>query len=124
MALDRRESGRQQFRAVTRMEPRAPTDPFTAFTMDTVFGEIWARPGLGRKERRLISLTTVALSGSETAMKVHFRAALDSGDLSVAEMDEFILHFAIYAGMPATVPAHAVLAELKTQLSAPAHPAG
>ena len=77
-----------------------PTDFFQETALDHVFGEVWSRPGLTRKERRFITLTTVAMTGAEVAMDVHIRAALSSGDLSDEEMREFAAHFAHYAGFP------------------------
>jgi len=89
-------------------DPPPPIDPYTGQgVLDTVFGELWTRPGLTRKERRLITLACVGAASSRTAIDAHLRGALDSGDLTVEEMQEFILHFAFYAGWPraATVEA-------------------
>jgi 4-carboxymuconolactone decarboxylase len=65
-----------------------------------VFGDLWTRDGLTTKERRLISITCAAAASIPGAIEEHLRSALVSGDLTVAELDEFVLHFAYYAGYP------------------------
>jgi 4-carboxymuconolactone decarboxylase len=65
-----------------------------------VFAEMWSRPALDMKARRWITLACVASAGTELPIKAHFYAALKSGDISLAEMHEFTLHFAVYAGWP------------------------
>ncbi len=97
----RRARGEAAYRDVMGGDPPPPLDPYTAQgVLDTVFSEVWTRPGLTRKERRLISLTCVGAAASPGAMEAHLRGALDSGDLTLEEMEEFILHFAFYAGWP------------------------
>lgn len=98
----KRERARAIFEAVNGFAPPEPdpTDFFQKTALDHVFGEVWSRPGLTRKERRWISLTTIAMTGAETALEVHVRAALESGDIRPAEMEEFVAHFAHYAGFP------------------------
>ena len=113
---DRRKRGERMFREVTLMEPFEPDDIFMEFTLDEVFGDVWSRPGLTRKERRLIALTTVAMSGSQTGMKVHFTAALKSGDITPEEMMEFLVQFAHYAGWPLTAEVHGVVRAAITEL--------
>jgi 4-carboxymuconolactone decarboxylase len=98
---ERRARGEATYREVMGQEPPPPLDPFTAQgVLDTVFSELWTRPGLTRKERRLISLACVGASASPGAIEAHLRGALDSGDVTLEEMQEFILHFAFYAGWP------------------------
>jgi 4-carboxymuconolactone decarboxylase len=64
------------------------------------FGEVWQRPGLSVRERRLITLACLGIVGTERTVGLHIRGALDSGDLSAEELDAFILHFGVYAGFP------------------------
>lgn len=74
--------------------------------LGTVFAELWARGGLRRRERRVITLVAAALSGCDVAVDFHVKAALESGDLTSTEFDEFLLHFAFYAGWPRAQPVH------------------
>jgi 4-carboxymuconolactone decarboxylase len=78
-----------------------PNEPYTdAGILNFVFGEMWDRPGLGRKARRFVTMASVGLNDANMPIVSHIYASLKSGDVSVAEMEEFILHFALYAGWP------------------------
>ena len=83
------------------------------------FGDVWQRPGLAARERRLVTLACLGLNGSERTIGLHLRGALESGDLTAADLDAFVLQFGIYAGFPrAAFVASAieqVLAELRSQ---------
>ncbi|BBY90423.1 hypothetical protein MGALJ_00920 [Mycobacterium gallinarum] len=67
---------------------------------DPVFGPVWARPGLSRRDRRFVTLTCVCASESVGDMNDHAYAALASGDITYDELLEFVLHFAVYCGWP------------------------
>jgi 4-carboxymuconolactone decarboxylase len=109
-ASERRARGEAMYREVLGHEPPPPDDPYTGpGVLDTVFGELWTRPGLTRKERRLITLACVGAASSPVAIEGHLRGALDSGDLTLEEVQEFILHLAFYAGWPKAAAVHAAL---------------
>lgn len=74
--------------------------PFRAALRTQHVGDVWARPGLSRKDRRWISLTCVAHAGEPGALEEQVFDALDSGDITIEEMLEFALHFAVYCGSP------------------------
>lgn len=61
-----------------------------------VYGEIWTRPGLGMKERRLITVGCVA-----------FQDAV----IPIDEMDELALYFAAYYGWPKAAHLNQVIGE-------------
>ena len=104
---ERREVGRRLFTEVTgQPAPTGPSTPLIDMTVDHVLGEIWSRPGLTRKERRLITITAVASAGSEVALGAHVDGAVDSGDLTVEELRELVLHFAAYQGYPRATVLH------------------
>jgi 4-carboxymuconolactone decarboxylase len=90
--------------------PAIPTD-FIEMTRDHVFGEVWSRPGLATRERRLISLTCTALAPGP-ALPVHVEAALKTGDLDVAAIEEWIIHLAHYAGWPVAANVYTVTREV------------
>ena len=99
------------WRDVMRREPPPITDPYTQFTAE-LFDRVWGRPGLGRRERRLVSLTAVALSGQREPLVYHLGAALDSEVLSVDELDEWVVHLAHYGGWPTAAMAYGALREV------------
>lgn len=76
-----------------------PYDPLTEWTRDVVFGELWQRDTLSMRERRLICIICAAAAGSEVAVENHVGGALDSGDISLEELQEVCLFFANYYGL-------------------------
>jgi 4-carboxymuconolactone decarboxylase len=89
----------------------AGTTSFTAPFQDLItryaWGEIWSRPGLSRAERSMITLTALAVLRQEEELAMHVRAALRNG-LTPRQIQEVLLHVAVYAGVPAANRAFAV----------------
>jgi 4-carboxymuconolactone decarboxylase len=101
VAAARTETGRRRYREVMVSDAPPPTTPYLANgVVDSVFGELWDRPGLSRRDRRLITLACVAAAAVDEPIQQHVYAALASGDLSREEFQEVVLHFAYYAGWP------------------------
>ncbi len=101
MAEDtRRALGKAKMAEISGLPAFDPPDAFTAATCDEVFGELWQRPGLPDRDRRLITIAILATRGLETELGIHLKAALESGDLSPAELMELVLQVAHYAGFP------------------------
>jgi 4-carboxymuconolactone decarboxylase len=93
--------GRAKYLEVMLHEAPPPVSPFTEHgVVDSVFGELWGRPGLSRRDRRWITLACVAAATVDVPIETHVYAALASGDISPEEFQEFVLHFAFYAGWP------------------------
>ena len=114
----RRERARAIFEEVNGFPAPDPPDFFQETTLDHVFGDVWTRPGLTRKERRWITLTTIAMTGATTAMEVHVRSALQSGDISRDEMSEMVAHFAHYAGFPIATGLYTTFMRIAAELDA------
>jgi 4-carboxymuconolactone decarboxylase len=112
------------WREVMRFEPVASTDPYSEFTLDHVFGRIWTRGGLARRDRRLVTLTVVAMSGQSMPLSTHLAAALRSGDLTADELHEWVLHLAHYAGWPVAATAYVTLREVEAEIGAEPSAAG
>ncbi|MFF0817207.1 carboxymuconolactone decarboxylase family protein [Rhodococcus sp. NPDC003318] len=77
-----------------------PTSVLAQAGEDFLFGEVWTRPGLSIRERRLITLSCIAAVGATKPMAAHVAAALDTGDLSREELEEAALQCAAYLGWP------------------------
>jgi 4-carboxymuconolactone decarboxylase len=112
----RRDDGRARslamWREVMQAEPPPVTDPYTEVTTDHLMGQIWTRPGLARRDRRLVTLTIAAVNGQGGPLRNHLRASLESGDLSIEELHEWVVHLAHYGGWPAGITAYAALGEV------------
>lgn len=82
----------------------SPDDPWLKMSQEHLFAQIWTRPGLTIKERRLVSLSVAAAVGSTPGFAAHLQGALESGDLSEDEIWEWLIHFTQYAGYPKAAP--------------------
>jgi 4-carboxymuconolactone decarboxylase len=111
-----RQKGFAKFGEVMQFTPPdMPGDVFLDATIEHLFGAVWARPGLGVRERRLVTLTILMGIGNEMTLRLHFGAAMKSGDLSDAEIDELILHVAHYGGWPQAAIASQVVRQLRAE---------
>ncbi|ASF07311.1 4-carboxymuconolactone decarboxylase [Nocardia brasiliensis NBRC 14402] len=76
------------------------TRPFQEYITESVWGSIWARPGLDRRTRSCITLAVLTALGRHDEIAMHVRAARRHG-LTPAEIAEVLLHTGAYAGVPA-----------------------
>lgn len=85
--------------------------PYLGVLRNTVvYGEIWERPQLSKRDRSLITIAVLqALTREELAL--HIPRGLDNG-LTPAEISEVILHVTFYAGWPTGVQASLMAAEV------------
>jgi alkylhydroperoxidase/carboxymuconolactone decarboxylase family protein YurZ len=107
---------------VDRAEARARTNTLTADLHDLIkryaWGEIWTRPGLDLRTRRILVIGTLLALGRWEEFEMHVRAALDEGGFSANDIKEIVLQQAIYCGVPA---AHAALTRVEGLVAAPAN---
>ena len=86
---------------------RAMTDlarPLDEYVTAYCFGDIWARPGLTRKTRSMLTIMALIVLGREPELKGHIRGGLANG-VTWDEISEIILHAAAYSGIPSAVGA-------------------
>jgi 4-carboxymuconolactone decarboxylase len=81
--------------------------PMQELVTEYCWGAIWARPGLGRRERSLINLGMLAALNRSHELGVHVRGALENG-CTREEIQETLLQAAIYCGVPAGMEAFRV----------------
>jgi 3-oxoadipate enol-lactonase/4-carboxymuconolactone decarboxylase len=85
------------------------------------WGEIWSRPGLDRRTRRLLVLAMTASLSRWDEFRLHLRAGLER-ELEECDVKEALLQTAIYAGVPAANTAFRIAAEeLSAIAQLPAH---
>lgn len=87
---------------------------FQRITTEWCWGYAWSRPGLDRKTRSMLNLAMLTGLNRAAEIKLHVKGALANG-VSVAEIQETLLHATIYCGIPAGLDAfkaaHQVLIE-------------
>jgi 4-carboxymuconolactone decarboxylase len=83
-----------------------------------IFGDIWAREGLTRRERSMITLGMLLALGRPHELRTHLRGAVANG-LTKEEIREILLHSFVYCGIAASAEgfraAGEVLAELEQE---------
>ena len=68
------------------------------------FGKVWARPGLDRKTRSMLTIAMLIGMGRSHELRIHVKGAISNG-VSVDELGEILRHAAVYCGVPASVDA-------------------
>jgi 4-carboxymuconolactone decarboxylase len=102
----------------------AAATPLTADFQDLItryaWGEIWSRPGLDSRTRRILVIGTLLALGHWEELEMHVRAALRSNELTEADVKEIVLQQAIYCGVPAANAAFRVVADAIASVGTPA----
>ena len=80
-------------------------------TDEVLFGDIWERPQLSKRERSLITCAALVAMGKTEQMNFHFPRAIENG-VTRDEIVELITHLAFYAGWPSAMSAMARAQEL------------
>jgi 4-carboxymuconolactone decarboxylase len=84
---------------------------FIDVATETVFGSLWARPGLDIKTRTLICVVSDASTGRFPELDIHLRFALKEG-WTEDELTEVLLHLSGYVGVPVIRESMIVAAEV------------
>ena len=73
-------------------------------TDDVLFGDVWERTELSKRDRSLVTVASLVTSGSTEQLVGHLHRAKDNG-LTEDELKEAIIHLAFYAGWPKAMSA-------------------
>jgi 4-carboxymuconolactone decarboxylase len=84
----------------------------------TAWGQVWARDGLDRRTRSMLTVALLAALQCEGELAMHVRAAIDNG-VTPAELREVLLHTSVYAGVPAANSAFGVAQRVLAELGVP-----
>jgi 4-carboxymuconolactone decarboxylase len=74
------------------------------YLFEHCFAAVWARPGLERMTRSIITISVLTALGRSEELKSHIRMGMNNG-LTREELKEIFLHVGIYAGVPTAVAA-------------------
>lgn len=81
------------------------------------WGEIWTRPGLDHRTRRVLVLGTQIALKQWDQLRLHIRGAIVEGGFSANDLQEIVLQQAIYCGAPAALTAMNVVREVLEELA-------
>ena len=80
---------------------------YQRYITENAWGTIWARPGLDKKTRHMLTLAMLAALGKHDELAMHIRATRNTG-VTPEELREVLLHVSVYAGVPAANSAFAI----------------
>lgn len=97
---ERHARGDAAYGAVHGRPPPPSTTPFRRSAyLDYLYGEIWTREDhLTRRDRRIISICCCAAAGVASETRDHLEAALRNLELTLEQLQELVVHFAVYVG--------------------------
>lgn len=100
MADDRRARGLERMTEVYGWEVSDGPGDFFGYTVDHLFADIWERPGLSDRDRRLLLIGLCIGSGQEDVLDIQLPAALGNEELTPEQLREIVIFMAHYAGWP------------------------
>jgi 4-carboxymuconolactone decarboxylase len=87
-----------------REEVRPVVPKLIDLTEKVLFGDVWERPGLSKRDRSLITVAALTALGRAEQLTGHLERALRNG-VTREEIGELITHLAFYAGWPTAMTA-------------------
>jgi 4-carboxymuconolactone decarboxylase len=97
LPLDEAAEAQRAARVAEDVGPVAPG--VVQYTGDVLFRDLWRRPALAPRERSLVTVSALIVSGQVAQLPFHLNRALDNG-LTRVEAGEMLTHLAFYAGWP------------------------
>jgi 4-carboxymuconolactone decarboxylase len=97
---EERRRGLERMEEVYGFDMTDGTGDFFGYTADHLFADIWNRPGLSDRDRRLLLIGLLAGTGAHDVLTIQVPAALRSGDLSADDLREVVILLCHYAGWP------------------------
>jgi alkylhydroperoxidase/carboxymuconolactone decarboxylase family protein YurZ len=82
--------------------PRGANEMFDLLIVEQQFAEVWSRPGLDIKERRLLTMGVLAATRRFDILQKQFARTLQTGELTPETIREVVLHLIPYVGTPSS----------------------
>jgi 4-carboxymuconolactone decarboxylase len=73
---------------------------FFGYTADHLFADVWNRPGLSDRDRRLLLIGMLAGQGAADVLGIQVPAAYANGELDDEALREIVIFVCHYAGWP------------------------
>lgn len=84
-------------------------------TDDVLFGDVWERPALAKRDRSLVTISTLVATGAFEQLISHVRLGRANG-LTQDEIVEAVIHLAFYAGWPKAMSALSAVREVFAEI--------
>ncbi len=82
----------------SKQVPPAPSIPSVEHTVEQLFAEVWARPYLTLRDRRLFTLGITTMLGRADLLETQIKGALTNKEFTPEQLRELVLHSSYYAG--------------------------
>ncbi len=82
-------------------------------TDDVLFGDVWERPELSKRDRSLVTVSALITGGNTEQLRFHLVRAKENG-VTESELIETITHLAFYTGWPRAMSAITLAKEVFT----------
>ena len=103
------QSDNPQSASLNRLQRIAPK--LAQLSEDVLFGDIWERPNLSKRDRSLITIAALISLYRVGQLPGHIQRGLDNG-LTPEDIGEVITHIAFYAGWPCAAQAAAIASDV------------
>ena len=95
-----RRKGLEKMEQVYGFDMTDGTGDFFAYTADHLFADIWSRPGLSDRDRRLLLIGMLTGTGAQDVLSIQVPAAYAAGELDDVALREIVIFLCHYAGWP------------------------
>lgn len=95
-----RRRGLEKMEQVYGFEMNDMGGDFFRYTADHLFGDIWQRPGLSDRDRRLLLIGMLCTHGAQDVLSIQIPAAYKAGELDEDQLREIVITVCHYAGWP------------------------
>ncbi|WP_087014710.1 carboxymuconolactone decarboxylase family protein [Leucobacter sp. 7(1)] len=94
---------------------------FQDLVSEYCWGSSWGRTALSRRDKSLLNLAIIGTLGRSDEFRLHVAGALRNG-VTDEELQDTLIHLAVYAGIPAGVEAFRIAGEVRAQHGQETHP--
>jgi 4-carboxymuconolactone decarboxylase len=95
---------------------RATAPKLIELTEEVIYGDVWEREELSKRDRSLITIAALIAMGRERQLIGHLNRAVDNG-VTHDEIIETITHLAFYSGFPTAITAATIAKEVFAERS-------
>ena len=97
---DKRRAGLAKMAEVYGWDVADGDGDFFGYTVEHLFGDVWERPGLSLRDRRLLLIGLMVAEGLDDTLGIQLDSCLAKGDLGAEDLREIVIFLAHYAGWP------------------------
>ena len=105
---DQRQQGLEKMQEVYGWEVEDGPGDFFATTVDHLFADIWNRPELSTRDRRLLLIGALTAQGLDDVADIQIQAALGNEELTAEQLRQIVLFLTHYVGWPKGAKLNAV----------------